>query len=319
MTKLPWEIGTPNLQAWLRNVRRSIVKQNIPPFSYTGNINDAPFPVDDVTKDTASLSTCQELLIEILGQNYNKPDETDARLPSKSKLQRTQKRASHKTFKRNDADTTGSYSHSSLRKSYLEHPKTLSDSNFSSTRTSSRSSEVHVEKLQSSRKTSQTNISYAEKNSEEHDASESSTITNRTRQNYCKYNKPRDKRAMNLLRMISSTSTYNAQQKAEYRSNFSNIMACNERDFEKFCEEYESVAATESKRKIQPDRTAIFTPCPFSKTNIQVRKPLLTRPAMNLPLKFVWNGEQDINIRKPMRRDPSALFFREPTYESDDK
>jgi rubrerythrin len=83
--------------------------------------------------------------------------------------------------------------------------------------------------------------------------------------------------------------------------------------FQRLCAEYRPRA----KEPVPQDIKAIFTSPPFSNTNVQYRKALETRPNVDLPLKFLWNGVAHIDERKPKRNDASVLFFFESTSASE--
>ena len=79
-------------------------------------------------------------------------------------------------------------------------------------------------------------------------------------------------------------------------------------EFERFCAQYQPKIKT----PVQQDITVFFTRSPFDNTHVQYRKALATRPPVNLPLKFLWNGVSEIEERVSKRNDASVLFSFEP-------
>ncbi|CAF0840224.1 unnamed protein product [Adineta ricciae] len=238
-----YDFGISSLKQWIDGIMQKLSKLNLHPFTYTGDINDAPFPVLDVVLQNSYLSgrVSPDSWIWNLLPNTKRDLRESARKAAKSdKLKNSKGEKTHK-------DSVG--------------PK------------------LKKEKVEDSKRDREPkkNIARGSKSQGKND---------------------------------QRGSSYSKEQLKKYQSEFAKRMRQSWIIFEKVCREYKPQSRNLAKEKTKINLTAIFTPCPFS-SDARPRKALKTRPATDLPLKFVWNGVQDDCNRKSLRNNTLCFFSYE--------
>lgn len=100
-------------------------------------------------------------------------------------------------------------------------------------------------------------------------------------------------------------SFYDKQQILLLRQKFVERIEENQRNFEKFCADFNENRFEPRKAK---NLSSIFTVSPFSAESFHVREALKTRPHDELPLKFPWNGVFQGNRVETVRQRAEAFF-----------
>ena len=243
------DAGIPELKQWLEQIREYPIKLNTPPFTFSGDINDALFPKLPSVISNPYPSGSDEFDDSI--NNHETDPSSNTKIPPKKKSI---------SFRRPTRDMSQNSHHALVRTDSVEVTRVVQQDNETRFKNYK---PIHVEKKMITRKS-----------------------------------KPKP--------------MYSKEQKNEWKAKFIEQLNRNDDEFDKFCQNFQSSSVVRSKGDILANKEAVFTPCPFSTTNVQLRKLLKTRPATNDPLKFLWNGVLDPVTRKSRRNDPSFFFSLEP-------
>ncbi|CAF3683750.1 unnamed protein product [Rotaria sordida] len=312
---------------------------NIPPFTYTGDINNAVFPMLDETLQNS-------YLLFSLCQHYSMPNESDS-LSNKNNSSSTSRSSTPRkifiskqleipsvkvNINRIYSQTTSnqrkiSISSSSEEEIITKHreipsekvnidqidSQTTSDQRKSSIISSSEEEiitkhrEIPSEKVNTDQIDSQTTSD--QRKSSIISSSEEKIITKKSRKR--KESKINYKPKIIIPEKHFIRNSLRENEKLEFKLKFAEQHQKNEYEFQKFCKDYEHSMYLLSKQNIHHYPTVIFGPCPFSNIKTKPRKTVQTHNKIELPLKFPWNGVSDTTIPSVIRKDPSIFFFFE--------
>lgn len=257
-----YDIENTSMKQWIEKVLHDSIKQTLPPFSPTGDFNDAPFP--STTKITSKPSFAKFFGCQFWSFYYI--DQTSEKKPNVSRKKQFQVRQSPSAEK-NSSDTR-SNAKSDAR----------SDTR-SGAQSDARSDSDKILMLFNSNR--------------------DSPVTKSIRQSR-KYDQ--------VIEYPSISSPFNTTTRNARCKPMIELLQKGFEKFQRLCDNYQP----RTKEPVRQDIKPVFTSSPFDNTNIQYREALQTRPNMQLPLKFLWNGVSEIDERKSKRNDASVFFSFEP-------
>jgi hypothetical protein len=249
-------------------------KFNIPPFTFSGDINDAPFPNFSEILKNPNLVSCLRNYLEISVDSDSESEENS--IPIKKYSSPPERILSQEE---NDTSITNRLSSPEPIVSQEEkHTDDILNTNEVISRRSSTLSRITVK---------------------------SSTKGNKNVET-------RKKKTQDINEKAPRKSSFSEREKDKFRIKFAERMKQNEDELQKLCEDYENSLQFPSKQKIRSYPTAIFTPSPFSDIKIEPIKTLQIRNNIELPLKFPWNGVFESSNPSCKWKDSSVFFFFEP-------
>ena len=278
-----YEIENTSMKQWIEKVLHNSIKQTLPPFSPTGDFNDAPFP--STTKITSKPSFATFFGCQFW--SFYDIEETSEEKSNVSRKKQFPVRQSPST-EQNSTDARSD-------------AKSVVQSDVQSDTRSDAQSDTRSD----ARSNAQSNV----RSDAQSDADKTLIPFNSNRDSPVTKSDRRSRQHDQVTEHRSISSPFNTTAR---NTRCKPMIELLQKGFEKFqhlCDNYQPRL---TKEPVRQDIKPVFTTSPFDNTNIQYREALQTRPNMQLPLKFLWNGVSETGERKSKRNDASVFFCFEP-------
>ncbi|CAF1029912.1 unnamed protein product [Adineta steineri] len=288
--RIKLDSGIFSYKQWLEQNGNLKIILNVAPFTLTGNINDAVFPMlHEALQNSYLLQTLREHHImpptpESPSEESNTPITSPLKVPRRIRIP-PKKRQSTSDNSVNDESNTSITSPPKTPERIRTPPEKRQ-----STSNNSVDDEIKPKKI--SRRVKRL------------DTSHTSDVNSND-------SKKKKEPGESTLKQLSRKRSFSNSEKLEFQMKFVEQMKKNEYELQKLCEDVE-YASSKSRTKIcYGYPTALFGLCPFPRIKIKPSTTLPTHNTIAIPLKFPWNSGYVTEIRTMSWTNPSTFFFFE--------